>query len=181
MWFQILTGGTRSYTVHEGPTPRTDRMDRAEALQFIKDGFAFPAFIAGPLWLLAHQLWAALLSYVVAAFAIVGLYLWLGLPQLIVAVLFVGLHLIIGFEADSIARGNLEQKGWANLGSVSGNTAQECERRFLETWLPSQPVLATRSQHSPKPPAASQAHDSTAIQPAVATDRTVAGRFAALL
>ena len=30
------------------------------------------------------------------------------------------------------------------LGSVSGRTVDECERRFFDGWLPSQPILSAR-------------------------------------
>jgi hypothetical protein len=32
------------------------------------------------------------------------------------------------------------------LGSVTGRNAAECERRFFETWLPSQPIIAPRTE-----------------------------------
>jgi Protein of unknown function (DUF2628) len=146
MLFQLLFGLGRmqTYTVHEGPQPPSDRIDRAEALRFIKDGFAFPAFLAGPIWLLAHRLWLAAFGYAAVAILILAANEWLGLPDLAALAAFVGLHLLIGFEADSIERANLEQKGWSSIGSVSGTSALDCERRFFETWLPGQPILATR-------------------------------------
>jgi hypothetical protein len=38
------------------------------------------------------------------------------------------------------------------LGTVTGVSAIDCERRFFDGWLPSQPILA-----SPAPPPASDA------------------------
>ena len=52
------------------------------------------------------------------------------------------LHLLVGFEADAIQRWTLDRAGYSMIGSVSGRTQSDCERRFLETWLPQQPVLA---------------------------------------
>ena len=52
-----------------------------------------------------------------------------------------GLNLLIGFEADALRRWALDRKGWQMLGSVSGRTVDECERRFFDGWLPSQPIL----------------------------------------
>ena len=43
------------------------------------------------------------------------------------------------------ARWALERRGWRTLGSVSGKTAAECERRFFEAWLPGQPIIAPRA------------------------------------
>jgi hypothetical protein len=187
MLYHLLTSGTRVYTVHEGPMPPVDRMDRAEALAFVKDGFSLPAFVLGPVWLLAYQLWLAMLGYVLAALAIAAAHFWGGIPETIVGILFFGLHLLVGFEADSAARDELERKGWVTLGSVSGNSALECERRFFETWLPGQPVLALKGTdvRPPAPPVAQpemrsmQTPSGSGVT--AAADRTVAGRFAALL
>ena len=48
-----------------------------------------------------------------------------------------GLNLLIGFEADTLRRWALDRSGWRMLGSVSGRTVAECERRFFDGWLPS--------------------------------------------
>jgi Protein of unknown function (DUF2628) len=178
MLFQLLFGLGRmqTYTVHEGPAPPSDRMDRADALQFIKDGFSFPAFVAGPMWLLAHKLWLGVFAYGVAAIAILVANAWLGLPDVAALAAFVGLHLLIGFEADSIERADLDQKGWSSIGSVSGTSALECERRFFETWLPRQPILATKQAPHQTPAPTSPPPPPTSGRSAA----SAAGRLAAL-
>ena len=55
----------RTYTIHERPDPAADRVDRAEGLVFIKDGFSWAAALFAPLWLIVHRLWWPLLGYVV--------------------------------------------------------------------------------------------------------------------
>jgi hypothetical protein len=152
----LLFGGGRiiACTVHEGPNPPTDRMDRAEALRFVRDGFSGQAAVAAPLWLAAHQLWPALAAYLAAVAAIGAAYTWLGLPDAAALIGLVAVHLIVGFEADSIERGDLERKGWSDLGSVTGANVLECQRRFFEQWLPSQPVFNSKSTTAPQPPAA---------------------------
>ena len=139
----------RTYTIHERPDPAADRIDRAEALVFVKDGFSWAAALFAPLWLIVHRLWWPLLGYVVVsgAFQLPQLFLtvdqrWLGLAT-------VALHVLIGFEADSLRRWGLERRGWHSVGTVSGKTAAECERRFFDTWLPAQPILATGAQSPP--------------------------------
>jgi hypothetical protein len=136
----------RTYTIHERPDPAADRVDRAEALVFVKDGFSWAAALFAPLWLLVHRLWWPLLGYVVlsGAFQLPQLFLtldqrWLGLAAF-------ALHLLIGFEADTLRRWGLERRGWHAVGTVSGRTAVECERRFFDAWLPTQPILAAGAQ-----------------------------------
>jgi Protein of unknown function (DUF2628) len=178
MLFQILFGYGRmqTYTVHEGPSHPTDRVDRAEALAFVKDGFSLQAFLLGPIWLMAHRLWLGLAAYAAVAVIILAANEWLGLPAISTVIVFLGLHAVIGFEADTIERTSLEQQGWTSLGSVSGTSALDCERRFFETWLHDQPVLVDRdapSRPAPLPP--------PAPPPRTATARgAVAGRLAAL-
>ena len=129
-----------TFTVHESPSPPADRIDRAEGLVFVPDGFSWSAAFLAPLWMLAHRLWLPLLGYVVLA-ALVELvresgavaYGWTTIAA-------VALNLLVGFEADTLRRWSLARRGWVTLGSVSGRNRQECERRFFDMWLPSQPV-----------------------------------------
>jgi hypothetical protein len=139
----------RTYTIHERPDPAADRVDRAEGLVFVKDGFGWAAALFAPIWLVVHLLWWPLLGYVVVggALQLVQLTLtfdkrWLGLAVL-------ALHLLIGLEADTLRRWSLERRGWRTLGTVSGKTTAECERRFFDAWLPAQPILAATTQSRP--------------------------------
>jgi len=138
----------RTYTIHERPDPAADRIDRAEALVFVKDGFSWTAALFAPIWLIVHRLWWPLLGYVLLSIA-------LQLPQHLfdfdqrwLALAGLAVNLMVGFEADTLRRWGLERRGWHTVGTVSGKTAAECERRFFDAWLPSQPILATgaRSQ-----------------------------------
>lgn len=178
MLLHALFGAQRvqSYTVHERPDPPNDRIDRADALRFIKDGFELPAFVFAPFWLIAQQLWFGLLGYVVAAAVIIGANAYLGLPDSAAVVLIVALHLIVGFEGDAMARLDLEGRGWTSLGSVSGMNRLDCERRFLDMWLPSQPILA---RHGSTATPVSQAV-AAVEQRLEHTNRSVAGRLTGL-
>jgi hypothetical protein len=128
-------------TVHEPPSPPADRLDRADRLAFVKDGYNWLAAIWPPLWMLAQRLWLALLAYVVIA-AVLSLGLpALGLPAAVTGLVFLGCHLLIGLEADSIMRWNLDRSGWQVVGTVVGHNLAECERRFFDDWLPQQPII----------------------------------------
>jgi hypothetical protein len=132
----------RTYTIHERPDPVADRVDRAEQLVFVKDGFSWAAALFAPLWLIMHRLWWPLVGYVAlsAAFEIAqhagSFEGWLGLAGL-------ALQLPIGLEADTLRRWGLERRGWRMVGTVTGASAAECERRFFDSWLPTQPILAS--------------------------------------
>lgn len=131
----------RVYTVHEPADPPADRIDRAEALRFVREGFTWTAALFGPLWMIVRGLWLALIIYIVGAVALGLLASALGLSHEIRTVLFLALHVLIGFEADQIERWTLARNGWTMIGSTTGENALDCERRFLDAWLPDQPML----------------------------------------
>jgi hypothetical protein len=134
-----------TFTVHEPPRPPADRIDRAESLVFVKDGFSWLAALFSPIWLLVHRLWWPLLGYV-ALSVIFELVRWSGFVDSDwISLAYIGLHLLIGFEADALRRWSLDRSDWRTLGSVSGRNAAECERRFFEEWLPGQPLIAPPS------------------------------------
>jgi Protein of unknown function (DUF2628) len=136
-----------TFTVHEPPDPPADRVDRAEKLVFIKDGFSWLAAVFAPIWMIAHRLWWPLLGFLVLAGVFEAIKRITGVDERWVGVAMLALNVLIGFEADTLRRWALARRGWRTLGSVTGKTAAECERRFFEAWLPSQPIIA--------PPAAS--------------------------
>ncbi|MBN9261132.1 MAG: DUF2628 domain-containing protein [Hyphomicrobium sp.] len=131
----------RVYTVHESKDPPSDRLDRAEALRFVREGFSWTAAIFAPLWLLVRGFWLALLVYVVVAVVLTFGVQALGLGDEIQSLLMIALHVLVGFEADTIERWTLKRQGWEMIGTVSGRDVVECERRFFDSWLPDQPLL----------------------------------------
>jgi hypothetical protein len=52
------------YTVHEPPPKRFEQTSDPERFAFVRDGFSFAAFMFGPLWMLSHRMWLALVGYV---------------------------------------------------------------------------------------------------------------------
>ena len=131
----------RVYTVHESANPPADRLDRAEALRFVRDGFTWSAALFGAIWLLWRGFWLALVLYIliVAALSVGGMAL--GISEQTGLLVLIGLHVLLGFEADTIERWTLKRRGWQMIGSVSGRDVGECERRFFDAWLHDQPML----------------------------------------
>ncbi|MGH1419629.1 MAG: DUF2628 domain-containing protein [Hyphomicrobiaceae bacterium] len=144
-----------AYTVHEQPHPPMDRIDRAEELVFVKDGFVWSAAFFAPVWMIANGLWLVFLGYIASVVILSSVLSLFGLAGPIAGFAFLALHVLIGFEADTMKRWSLEQRGWSNVGMISGRNLQECERHFFEKWLQTQPVLRNdRTPTSdPQPPA----------------------------
>lgn len=135
----------QAFTVYETPLPAGDRLDRAEALSFVKDGFSWGAFLFAPLWMLVHRMWWPLLGYIGAIVVLQFLGLALGRDQVWMTLLALGLNLILGFEASSLRRWTLERAGWSMVGSATGPTLAAAERAFFDTWLTEQPMMTTAS------------------------------------
>jgi hypothetical protein len=131
-----------TYTVHEPPNARADRLDRAETLVFVRDGFVWSAAALAPVWLLANRLWLVLIGYIALVLTIVLGTRAAGLGDTSAAVVGIAaLHLLIGLEGSSLRRWTLQRRGWRLVGTVVGRTSLECERRFFDQWLPSQPLI----------------------------------------
>lgn len=117
---------------------------------FVKDGFSIFAFVAAPIWLLANRMWLVLFGYVVAFAALELIFSALGASEAGRRVVTLGLNLLVGFEADSLRRWTLERKGWALIGTVTGDNEAVCERRFIESWLPTVPTLDVAGGAGPR-------------------------------
>ena len=123
------------YTVHEPPRPAAALDERADDLVFVKEGLSLGALVFGPLWLAAKRLWLALAGYLAALVVVVTILRLLpgGGPAIgpVLALAAFGLAL----EANTLWRWSLERRGWQMIGTVTGKSFEECEHRFLASWL----------------------------------------------
>jgi len=133
-----------TYTVHEPHNGPADRFERGEALVFVRDGFSLTAALLTPFWMIANGLWIALLAYLAALIGIELVAWLLGIGQQATGWIILALHLLVGFESDEIRRWTLGRRGYDLVGSVSGRSLDECERRFVEAWLRDRPHAASR-------------------------------------
>lgn len=158
-----------TFTVHEPPGHPVDRIERADAMEFVKDGFSFSAALFAPLWLLAQRHWLALGAYVASVAAIAAVVAAFGVSWQWDSLFVAAVHAIVGYEAGELRRQALTAKGWETLGSVTGRNLAECERRFFEGWLPNQPVFRFQSAQpasnaqTQAPPGASAAEPAPAV------------------
>jgi uncharacterized protein DUF2628 len=137
-----------TFTVHEPPNAPPDRVDRAESLVFIKDGFSWGAALFGPLWLLFNRLWWPLLAYLAAYGGIEALRVMAILDRRWTGLCLLALNLLLAFEGDTLRRWALARRGWRLLGSANGRNRSECERRFFEAWIPTQPIIRSTAARS---------------------------------
>lgn len=141
----------KTFTVHEPPSPSTDRIEHADQLEFVKDGFSRLTAIFPPLGFAANGLWLAIAGYVAAVLLLVGLGKLIGASDDVVGPFLLALHIYLGLELHTIKSWWLDRNGWRTLGSVSGKDLEECERRFFENWTPDQPAApSSLAPRSPK-------------------------------
>jgi len=131
----------KSFTVYEPPGGPADRLDRAEAMVFVKEGFSWSAAFLTPFWLPMNGLWIELLVYLAVIGGTEAVLKAFSVNQGIISTLLLALHIVIGFEADTLRRWKLARSGWRMVGSVTGPRLVDCERRFFEAWLPQQPLV----------------------------------------
>lgn len=130
-----------TFTVHEPPAPEADRIDRADELEFVKDGFSWMTALCPPLGLIKHGLWLAALAYVVAGGGFVLALYKLGMNEQLISILVLAANFYLGLEISTLKRWSLDSAGWRMLGSVTGRNLADCERRFFESWLPGEPII----------------------------------------
>ena len=126
----------QTYTVFEPRVGPEDIEERAGKLVFVKEGLAFWAMIAPAIWLLVNRVWRGLLAYIVLSASLIGALMSIGASEQAIAWGGLVLNLIFAYEARDLYRRALERKGYGLIGVVSGRNLEECERRFLQEWLP---------------------------------------------
>ena len=138
------------FTVHEPPNGSANRLDSAERLVFVKDGFSWLAAAVPPLWLLWKRMWLEFAIYA----GTTGLLVWLlttsGATNLSNALLLI-VQIVFGFEAGALYSAALERRGWRLVGTVAGRNREDCERRFLEVWLPTHTEIPHSIADPPAP------------------------------
>jgi hypothetical protein len=128
------------YTVH-APSGDNAGLRATDRFTFVRDGFHFWAALLGPVWLIWHRLWLALLGWIVVVLAIdVGMArLGAGGASIFLANLLIAL--LMGFEAASLERWTLSRRNWRQLDIVVADDEEQAERRFFDRWTAKQRAL----------------------------------------
>lgn len=163
IWPFSVSGRSTVYSVHEPSENEGTAIERAERLAFVSDRFSWLALLLGPLHLLVKREWIALGVYVLALVALVNVLTLAGAEQNWISWSVLLLNVVLGFEMSEIRRRSLARAGWREIGTVSGTTAEEAERRFFSAWLATAPRYDSAAPAVPPVapmPATAAHHDS---------------------
>jgi hypothetical protein len=128
------------YTVH-APIANNAGIAATDRFAFVRDGFHFWAAVFGPVWLVWHRLWLALIGWIIIVIAIdVGM-ARLGAGGTAIFFADVLIALLMGFEASSIRRWTLSRRNWRQLDIVVAGNEEKAERRFFDRWAARQRLL----------------------------------------
>ena len=154
-----------TYIVHEPPNASANHLESAEQLVFTKDAFTWVAALLPAIWLLWKRMWIELVIFMMVAGLIVWAFTAAGAPDLGNAILLI-VQIVFGFEAGELYGASLERRGWRLAGTVSGRNREDCERRFLEVWLPTRTEIPASETTSTPPRAAPPSWSQTALDQA---------------
>lgn len=128
-----------AFTVHEPPITGGSKLERAESLRFVGEGFSWAAALFSPIYLILRGEWLALTLYIAGAIALSAALSLVGASEPWFAWMLILLNVVMGFELSEIKRWSLGRAGWQQIATVSGRGQEEAERRFFDLWLPTLP------------------------------------------
>jgi hypothetical protein len=127
------------YTVH-APQANGSDLRAADRLAFVRDGFHFWAFLFGPLWLLWHRLWLALVGWIVVVIALDLALRRAGVGPWATSAIDLLVAWLTGLEAASLQRWTLSWRNWRQVDIVVADNQESAERRFFDRWTEAQGI-----------------------------------------
>src|SRR5215471_3055712 len=143
------------YTVHAPGASGAD-LRSTDKFAFVRDGFHFWAAVFGPLWLIWHRLWLALIGWIIAIVALELALIRLGVGSGAIFFANVIVAILMGFEAASLQRWTFTWRHWRQLDVVVADDEEAAERRFFDRWAAKQRGIVNDQQAvdrgAPPPP-----------------------------
>ena len=131
------------FSVHI-PVEARDPQEIADKIMVIPEKASLPAFLLGPIWLVAQGAYLAVGVWVVAMTVLVGAVLVLGLAPPGLAAVVLLIQIFIGVEGHQIVRGAASRGRFKCVDVVNARDAEEAEslalRRLLAAQQPARPA-----------------------------------------
>jgi len=116
---------SKVFTTHEKP----DAADIADRVVLVREGFSYLALAFNLVWLLANRLWLAAAGYVLLVGLIQESGAALGLSEISVGMLQLGLQVMLGACAYDLKRHQLVRRGYELTGVVIAESAMAAQQR----------------------------------------------------
>src|SRR6266566_205255 len=121
-----------AFAILEPPQYQHPASEQTDRFIFLHEGFSMGAFLFAPLWMMWRRLWLVLIIYLFGA-ALIGYGArLLGIGWIVVALVFVLVHLLVGLEATTLVRWTRIRHGWRECGVVIADDLDMAERRFFD-------------------------------------------------
>ncbi|MGI6855576.1 DUF2628 domain-containing protein [Mesorhizobium sp. 1B3] len=114
---------------------------------FIRDGFAFLAFLVPFIWLLWHRLWIEA-ALALGAVLLIGALAEVGGYGFYASLLSLLVSIYVGLEGAALRIGALRRRGWRDVAVVEADSAAEAEIRYYGA-VAAEPEADVRSMSEP--------------------------------
>ncbi len=118
------------YTVLQ-PDFETDPARTAERTVFLPDGFSWPAFLLGPIWLGYHRAWRALALWFIASVSV-------SVPSVLgwvhpdaIALVELAISIYLGIEGNSLREAALSRRKFRAVDVIAGDSPEHAEEVFF--------------------------------------------------
>lgn len=126
-----------TFTAHERDSEFEDIAARAEAILFVKEGFAWLALFFPLLWLIYHRMWVVFAGFVAILILLEAGVVLLGLEDGVAVISTIALSGVFALLANDLRRWTLARRGYRLVDLVNGRDRGECESKFFARWLAS--------------------------------------------
>ena len=131
------------FTVHI-PVEARDPQEIADKIRVIPEKASLPAFLLGPIWLVAQGAYLAVGAWVGMVVALVGAMVLLGLAPAGLAAIMLLIQIFIGVEGHQMVRAAASRGRFTCVDVVNARDAEEAEslalRRLMAAQQPARPA-----------------------------------------
>ncbi len=132
------------FTIHARDFDGSGQRDIGR-LRLVREGVSRAALAFGPLWLLWHRLWLALLCYAAFLGGLLWLFNALEFPQTASAGLIVLVNLFLALEGPGLLRRKLDWLNYRFAGVTGGASYDEAERKAAALLVEEQGKVSAQS------------------------------------
>ncbi len=113
---------------------RNSSVAATDRVNFIGDRFGWGALLFGPIWLVWHRLWWALLAYFAALALLVFVAGLLHLPGGTIFLVLLIMGIFLGLEGGALRDFALTRRGYRLADVISAPSGEAAEREFFRRW-----------------------------------------------